>query len=151
MVATALVTYLHFAGIIVLFASLIIEAVLFKRHIAIPSARIIGRADAYFGIASVVILATGLLKMFLYGKGTMYYTHNVLLWSKLGLFTVVGLMSIYPTVYFIRWRKKLSDNDGILVPEKEYRLISRLIWLELSIAASIPLLAVFMARGFGTF
>lgn len=151
MITTAIVTYLHFAGIITLFATLIVEAILFNRAISAPIARIIGKVDAWFGIASVVVLATGLLKMFYFGKGTIYYTHNYLLWSKLVLFTIIGALSIYPTVYFIRWRKQLKKREAIVISDKDYRLISRLIFLELLIAASIPLLAVFLARGFGNF
>ena len=151
MIAQAIITYLHYASFIVLFVSLIIEAVLFRKDITDTMARIIGRVDAWYGIASVMVLATGFSKMFLFGKGVLYYTNNYLLWGKIGLFTVVGLLSIYPTVYFLRWRKKLKNGESIVIPKNDYRLISRLILIEIIVASLIPLLAVFMARGFGVF
>ena len=66
---------------------------------------------------------TGLLKYFLYGKGVAFYSHNYLMWIKLGMFTLVGLLSIYPTVYFLEWRKKIKEESAIVITEKEYKTI----------------------------
>lgn len=151
MIAQAIVTYLHYASFIVLFTSLTIEAVLFRKNITESIARTIARVDAWYGLASIMVLATGFSKMFMFGKGILYYTHNYLLWGKIGLFTVVGLLSVYPTVYFLRWRKQMKNGESVAVTEKDYRLISKLILIEIFIASLIPLLAVFMARGFGVF
>jgi putative membrane protein len=107
------------------------------------------RFDGIYGGAALLILATGLLKYFLFGKGISYYSHNYLMWIKLGMFTLVGLLSIYPTVYFLKWRKKIADKTAIIITDKEFKTISMCIHLELGIAIFIPLLATFLARGFG--
>lgn len=145
----AIVTYLHFAGIITLFASLVIEYVLFKPQLSIEKRVLIRKADAYYGLASVIILATGFMKAFMYGKGADYYFHNTFIWLKLILFTIIGLLSIYPTVVFFKW-KKLNDSDLVL-QEKQYKGIKRIILLELLLAFFIPLFATLMARGLGYF
>ncbi len=149
MLTTAIVTYFHFVSIILLFIALTLEKVLFKPGIDQKTARKILVFDSLYGIAALLLLTTGLLKFFLYGKGSAYYIHNYIMWIKLALFAIVGLLSIYPTVYFLKWRKILKRGEEMVISEKAYKNISLLIHLELAIAILIPLLATLLARGFG--
>ena len=146
---TAIITYLHFVGIIILFVSLGVELVLFQKEISHTNAKRIRLADAFYGISSVIIMSSGLLKAIEFGKGWAYYSHNWLFWSKIGAFSVIGLLSIYPTIYFFRWAKALKNGETISVSEANYSLIKKLLIIEIGIAFFVPLLAVFMARGFG--
>lgn len=149
MLMTSIVSYLHFVGIIGLFVTLSMEKILFKKEIDLPTAKKIGTIDAAYGISAVVILTTGLLKMFLYGKGSAYYLHNHIMWGKLLLFTVVGILSIIPTIYFMQWRKNIKAGEDIVITDRDYKRISMFIHLELVLAIFIPLFATLMARGFG--
>ena len=65
------------------------------------------------------------------------------------LFVVIGLISIAPTVRFLRWRKALRAT-GALPSEAEVKSTRRLVMVEAHLLALIPLLAVFLARGVGT-
>ena len=149
MLTTAIVTYFHFVSIILLFVALTVEKILFKQSIDQKTARRILVFDSLYGIAALILLTTGLLKFFLYGKGSGYYIHNYLMWIKLALFSIVGILSIYPTVYFLKWRKILKRDEEVVISEEAYKKISLLIHLELAIAILIPLLATLLARGFG--
>ena len=149
MLTTAIVTYFHFVSIILLFVALTVEKILFKQSIDQKTARRILVFDSLYGIAALLLLTTGLLKFFLYGKGSGYYIHNYLMWIKLALFSIVGILSIYPTVYFLKWRKILKRGEEVAISEEAYKKISLLIHLELAIAILIPLLATLLARGFG--
>lgn len=146
---TAVTTYFHFVGIIILFVSLFVEWILFQREISKANVKRIRTADAFYGIASIIIFSTGLLKAIQLGKGWDYYSHNWLFWSKIATFSIVGILSIYPTIYFFRWAKTIKNANAISLPERDYLIIKKLIFIEIVIAFFIPLFAVFMARGLG--
>ncbi len=67
---------------------------------------------------------------------------------KLTLFVVIGVLSIFPTMTFIRWRKRLRAG-GVLPPEAEVAKARKLVMIQAHLLALIPLAAVFLARGFG--
>ncbi len=151
MTLTAIVTYFHFIAIILLFVSLSFEKLLFKKEIDLKTAKKIVSVDGFYGLSAVLILITGLLKYTLYGKGMAYYNHNYLMWIKLSLFLIIGILSIKPTIYFLKWRKNIREGIPIVIAEKDYKKISMTIHIELTLVILIPLLATFLARGFGYF
>ena len=64
-------------------------------------------------------------------------------------FNAAGLVSIKPTMAFIRWRRAARAAAGYSVPDAEVRGARRLVLVELHLLALIPLAAVLMARGIG--
>ena len=101
------------------------------------------------GLASALaVLATGVTRTLLGVKGTAWYWSNPLLHMKLTLFVVVGVISIFPTLTFLRWRKAVRA-DGSLPNEAQIARARRLVMVQAHIIAVIPLLAVFLARGYG--
>ncbi|MBL7749288.1 MAG: DUF2214 family protein, partial [Chitinophagaceae bacterium] len=63
---------------------------------------------------------------------------------KLGLFATLGILSIYPTVFFIKQRKG-DQIESIPVPGKIFWLLR----IELLLLIIIPFIAGLMARGVG--
>ena len=78
-----------------------------------------------------------------------WYWSQPLLHVKVTLFLVIALLSIRPTIRFIRWRKAL-DTNGALPAEAEIRATRRLVMIQAHLLMLIPLAAVFLARGVGT-
>ena len=74
---------------------------------------------------------------------------NSLFHAKLGLFILVGLLSIVSTVVFIKWRKTLKAGQVPAPSARQVRLVTWSIRLELLQLLAIPLLATLMARGYG--
>jgi len=101
----------------------------------------LARADMILGISAGVLLAAGLLRVFYFEKGAAYYFHSATFIAKLALFVLVAVLSIYPTVKFIAWRKGI---DASSVPA-----IRRIIHLELAGIVLILLFAALMADGIG--
>jgi len=83
-------------------------------------------------------------------KGWAYYSVNLFFWAKLGAFTLVGLLSIAPTVEFIRWRKAISANPGFSPAPHVIRNVRRVLFAEAILFAFIPAFAAAMARGYGS-
>jgi putative membrane protein len=106
------------------------------------------RVDMIYGIAAIAVLATGIARTWWGVKGTAWYWTNPLLHVKLGLFIIVGVLSIFPTLTFFRWRKTLRST-GKLPFEGDIKKTRRLVMMQAHLIALIPLVAVFLARGFG--
>ena len=66
----------------------------------------------------------------------------------MALYLTIALLSIKPTVSFLRWRRQLAES-GALPPAAEIAAARRLIHVEVALLALMPLLAVLMARGIG--
>jgi putative membrane protein len=64
--------------------------------------------------------------------------------AKLGLFGLIGIVSIYPTIFFAR-NKKGELTETVSVP----RGVVWSVRLELLLLLVMPLLATLMARGIG--
>ncbi|MDX1368885.1 DUF2214 family protein [Pseudomonas sp.] len=147
--AEAVAAYLHYLSIILLFALLTLEHRLFKLPLDLDRARSLMRLDIAYGLSAGLVLASGAARLVWYGKGLAYYLHNSLFHAKLGLFILVGLLSILPTLVFFNWRNDLRAGRVPQVSARLGRLVIMTIRLELLLLLILPLLAALMARGFG--
>ena len=101
------------------------------------------------GVAKeMLMLATGLARTWWGMKGAAWYWAQPLLHAKVTLLVVIGLLSIVPTVRFVRWRRALRAS-GALPSDDALRSTRRLVMIETHLVAVIPLAAVFLARGYG--
>lgn len=149
MMLDALLAYLHFTSIFLLFALLTGQLVLIKPPLDARVIRLIGRIDLGYFASAMATLLTGFLRLGLGAKGADFYLQSWPVYVKIGLFLAVGVISVYPTLAFIRWRRALDHDPAWQLPEAERRRIRRLMMIELHLAALIPVFAVLMARGLG--
>lgn len=149
MTLEAILSYLHLLAILTMVVFVASEAALCRvQWLNAAVVERLARVDRIYGFAALAVLATGLARTLLGVKGTAWYWSNPLLHMKLTLFVVVGLISIFPTLAFLRWRKALRA-DGSLPDEAQIAKTRRLVMVQAHILAVIPLLAVFLARGYG--
>jgi putative membrane protein len=87
--------------------------------------------------------------VFAVGKGAGFYLHNPVFYIKLALFVAVGLVSILPTLQFIRWNRGLKAHEERILRDNDIVTTRRYIGLEMLLLAFIPLMGVLMARGIG--
>jgi len=87
--------------------------------------------------------------VFFFEKGVNFYTHNPLFWVKMGLFVLVGLLSIKPTIHFLRWIPALGKGEAPEISEADFKQVRLLLKLELLCIALILFAAPAMARGLG--
>jgi putative membrane protein len=149
MTLEALLAYAHFLAILTLVVFISSEAALCR--VDWMNAKVVERlvvVDRIYGIAAGAVLLTGIARTWWGIKGTAWYWHQPLLHLKLGLFVAVGLLSIKPTIMFIRWRKALRAG-GALPAEAEVKTARKWVMVQAHIIAVIPLAAVFLARGAG--
>jgi len=144
MTVDILVRYLHFVSIFILVAAVLGQHLILRGTITRALAGKAQKLDIAYAIAVVVVLGTGLLQWFVVGKPADFYSSNPVFHTKVLLFLLIGLVSIYPSVYLGKNRKGNPD-ELITIPPG-------IVWsvrVELVILFLMPLLATPMARGIG--
>jgi putative membrane protein len=147
MIADALLAYAHYLTIFALASVLFAELVLLRPRLPADLYRRLRIVDRWYGITAVLVIASGLARLNLGVKGAAFYTHNPIFWTKMGLFVAVGLLSIAPTVAYIRWQKRAEPDGSLALEPVEFARTRGWIYAQLALFALIPLCATLMARG----
>ena len=142
-----IVAWIHYVSIMLMIASLLGEHLLLKPELATAEARTIQRLDIVYGASATTVLVTGILRMFL-EKGVAYYNHQIAVHMLVGSFVSVALLSIYPTVIFLRWRSrhKLAGR-GQQLAQAQFRKIQMMVRVEMTLLLLAPFFATWMAHG----
>jgi len=85
--------------------------------------------------------------VFYFEKGAAYYWTSHAFLTKFGVFILVGLLSIVPTVEFLSWRIAVKAGKVPEVGQKKLSTVRRLIHIELAGVVVILLAAAVMAKG----
>ena len=149
MYASALMAFLHHLAAFTLVAALAVEVALFRPPLSVAQARRLLRTDAVFGTAATLVLIVGLLRVTYFEKGPAYYWHDSYFLLKLSAFIVAGLISIYPTVTFLSWKRELASGTAPQPSAERTRRVRLCLMLELAAILVILFGAAMMARGFG--
>ncbi len=137
--------YLHFISIFAIVGSLVSEHLLLKKELTRAEITRLSKIDAVYGIAALTLLGAGLtLWLGGIGKPTEFYSKNWIFHTKITLYVIIGLLSIYPTVFFIQKRKG-DQNEIVPIPKSIFWMLR----FELLLLFIIPLLAGLMAKGKG--
>jgi putative membrane protein len=137
---------LHHVFVFALFGVLFAEFVLVRRGMDAATAARIGPIDAWYGILAALILIVGFSRVFFAAKGWLYYQHNAFFWAKIGIFALIGLLSVPPTLTYLKWRRA-GDRpaDEVVARARLY------LWMEVALFPLLLVCAAAMARGYGEF
>ena len=141
--------FLHHLLAFTLTACVVYEFVAFRKGMGVQEAKRIQRVDLAYGISAGLLLVIGLLRVFVFEKGINFYFYNPFFWVKMAAFTFVGLLSIYPTVRFIRWNKFIVEGRAPEVDNREFDRTRLLLLLEVIGIAFILFSVPMMARAIG--
>ncbi|WP_137938940.1 DUF2214 family protein [Chitinivorax sp. B] len=147
MLLNAILAWLHYIGFAAMLACLALEHRLLQPTMARAQLRAVGRIDLLYGILAGLQIASGVIRIWL-EKGPGYYLHNGLFHAKLSLFVVMGLISLYPTIQFIRLGRA-SHTDTVTIPTATAKRMVMIVRTELALLMAIPLLATMLTRGVG--
>jgi len=135
--------HLLFFGLV---SMLVTQSVMLRGRIDGAVLARLGSIDRGYGITAGLLLAVGLLRVFYGIKGYDFYLHNPWFHAKIGAFLLVGVLSIWPTVRFLRWRKSLKADPAFIPSTAEVCGLQRIIRFELALVAVIFVCAAAMAR-----
>ncbi|HEY3951345.1 DUF2214 family protein [Phenylobacterium sp.] len=136
----------HHVLVFALFGVLFGEIVMVRRGVDLATITRVGRIDLMYGALAGLIVVVGFGRAVFAAKGWAYYSHNLFFHLKIATFVVVGLLSIPPTVAYIRWRRA-----GQAPSDAQVAGVRRWLLAELVLFAFIPAFAAAMARGYGEF
>lgn len=148
---SAIVAFLHHIAFIVIMLTLSTEMLMLKQPLTLTSARKIQTYDAIYGVSAILILIIGGLRVMYFEKGADYYLHSAPFIAKMILFIIVGLISIHPTVTFIKWGKSLKQGIVPTLSDAQNRKLRMIIHVELTLLVLMILCAAMMAKGIGYF
>ena len=137
---------LHHLLVFGLIAMLVAESVLLRGTIDRSTLQRLAGIDMGYGLCALALIAAGVCRVIFGIKGSDFYLHNPWFHAKMGAFVLVGLLSILPTVRFLRWRKALAGNPIFLPDAAETARMRAIVRFELILLAAILVLAAAMAR-----
>jgi putative membrane protein len=141
-----IVAWIHYVAIMLLIASLLGEHLLLKRELTAAEARTIQRLDVVYGSSAVVVLISGILRMFL-EKGVAYYNHHIAFHILFGIFIIAGVLSIYPTRLYLRWRSDIRAGRGQQLEPAQLKKMQMIVRVEMTLLLLAPFFATWMAHG----
>jgi putative membrane protein len=143
----ALLLFVHLVCIIALASLLVGELVLFRASLPADLVRRMQLIDNLYGIFAALVILSGLSLLFFSSKGVVFFTHNPVFWTKMALFVIVALLSIAPTIAYLRWNKRRQPDGSIVLGDAEFRRIRGFLVAQVCIFVFIPLCATLMAGG----
>jgi putative membrane protein len=146
----AILAYLHFTAIFLLFSFLTVQVVLIRGPLDERIVRLLGRMDIWYFSSAIAALVTGFLRAAFGAKGGDFYFNAWPIYVKIALFLAVAVISIKPTMTFIRWKRAYERDPAWCVPAEEQAAMRKLVFVEVHLAALIPVFAVIMSRGLGS-
>jgi putative membrane protein len=137
---------LHHLIVFALVAIIFVELVSVRSGMDAESARRVAAIDAWYGILAGLIVFVGFGRAIFAAKGWYYYAHNLFFWAKISTFVIIGLLSIPPTLAYLKWRKEsMTPTDEVVANVRRY------LWIEAVLLAPLVAFAAAMARGYGQF
>src|SRR5262245_61216333 len=130
--ASALVAYLHYVAMIAIAVVLVFEHVHCVPGLPDSRVRSLARIDSIYGAVAVLAIGTGVAGVAWYGKRAAFYLHNPVVHIKMALFVAVGLLSIPPTLQFLRWRRSLNSGSSGVAADYQVVRLQRYIRAELA-------------------
>jgi putative membrane protein len=147
MTAIVLTRYLHFIAVFAIVGAIVAEQFLVSKSMKRHQLKLAATIDGIYALGVILVLIAGLILWFWVGKPAEFYTKNWIFHTKMTLFAVLGLLSIYPTIFFLKNRKGKERDEMVDVPI----LVRICLRLELALLFIIPILASFMSLGIGSF
>lgn len=109
------------------------------------AARLVG-IDRGYGIAAVLLLLVGTVRVFHGIKGSDFYLHNPWFHAKVGAFLLAAALSIRPTLAYLGWRRQVQAQPGWQPDPAQRAGLRTLVRVELLLVAVILVCAAGMAR-----
>ena len=106
----------------------------------------LAKVDGSYGIVASLIIVVGICRVIYGVKGAQYYLHNPWFWGKMAAIVIVALLSIFPTIAILRWRKSAGLEPGFIPAERAIVRVRRYLMGELGFLAVVIIFAATMAR-----
>jgi putative membrane protein len=107
-----LLASLHHMLFFGLIAMLAMQSALLSAPLDATAVRRLVGIDRGYGATAGLLLLAGALRIAYGVKGSGFYLHNPWFHAKLGAFALAALLSVWPTLAFMRWRRQAAGDPG---------------------------------------
>lgn len=140
---------LHHLLVFALFSIFAVQMTLVRPGLGASTVSRLARLDGAYGGIAMAVIIVGFARAIFGLKGWDYYSTYWVFWAKVGVFLVVGLLSVPPTLRFRRWLGATKADASYVVPDDEVGAVRRWLGREGLVLLLIPILAAMLARGVG--
>lgn len=106
----------------------------------------LARLDKGLGMGAALLLIIGVCRVLWGEKGWAFYQSNPFFWAKVATFILIGVLSVGPTIQFIRWHKQHLADSAFAPPAAEIAKAKHFILVEIALVSLLFVLAAAMAR-----
>lgn len=106
----------------------------------------LARLDVIYGVAAVLMIVSGLARLFWGIKGLSWYVSQPLFHIKITIVVAMAVLSIWPSIMFRRWLRHLRET-GAMPDALEVKKVRRLVMIQSHVLPVVAVIAVFWARG----
>lgn len=135
----------HHLAVFALVGIFAVEFALIRPGLTGKQVRQLTTIDAVYGGIAMLVIAVGILRVWLGTPDPAYYLGNWAFWAKMAAFTVMGGLTLPPTLAIRRWVKAGDEAP----PENEVRSARRYVHYQAMALVFIPIFAAAMALGYG--
>lgn len=139
--------YFHFVSILGTVALLVAEHVACRPGIVAEDAKRLRNLDLGYFVFAMAALTSGLSRAIWGAKGWETYAFNPVFQAKLGVFLLVGLLSVPPTLRYFAWVRLAGSTPGAPIEATEVKRVQLFLRAELVLILALPLLGAMLARG----
>jgi putative membrane protein len=148
MLLDAMLAWVHFVLIFGLVGCLFAEVFFYRDVLAGATFARLRQVDLAYGILAGAVVLSGIARVVYSPKTATYFLHNPIFWTKMSLFVAVALLSLPPTLHFVRVSSSAQPDGTVRVERRAYVRIRALLTVEVALLLLIPLCAALMARGY---
>jgi len=134
----------HHLLVFALFGVLFAEFIIVRRGLDAATVVRVAAIDLWYGVFAGSIVIVGFARAIFAAKGWTYYEHNAFFWAKIVTFGLIGLLSVPPTLAFLRWRRA-----GASPSDEAVSGVRRCLWMQMLLFPLLLAFAAAMARGYG--
>lgn len=150
MLIESLLAFLHLSAILMMVVFITSEAALCRTEwLNAEVVKRLARVDLLYLVSALLVLLTGIARIYWGAKGLEWYLAQPLLHAKITFFIVITLMAIPVSLTFRRWRQRW-EHAGELPLGSQIRKMRQLVMIEAHLMLLIPLFGVLLARGVWT-
>lgn len=135
----------HYLMIFATVSLLVGEFVVLRLEATGSSLKLLSALDLLYGIFALLLVASGLMRVFLGDVAPADWGASHAFCAKMGLFLAIGILSAFPSLRYLSWKKSFATT-GALPDAAARKKASLFVHIQLGLFLVIPVMAVLMVE-----
>lgn len=139
----------HFIFVLIVAGTLAAELFIMRLAPSAPVINLLTRIDRLYGLSAVGLIVAGVSRVLFGLKDAGFYLSSHAFIGKMVVFGVIGLVSILPTMRFMKWSRATRSDPAFAPGDAEWKSTKRYVTIEVHLLVLVVIFAALMARGIG--